>query len=88
MTRFDITVAIALVIALAGISPVLAGRGKDPDKIVARILDKLDRDRDGRISQAEAEAGPRLKPHFAEVDADKDGYLSKEELRAALAKLR
>lgn len=42
----------------------------------------LDKDGDGRISLDEAQAAPRLAKHFDQIDADKDGYLTKDELRA------
>jgi len=44
-------------------------------------LKKLDIDGDGMISQAEAKDS-RLADKFAELDADKDGKLSKDELHA------
>jgi Ca2+-binding EF-hand superfamily protein len=47
------------------------------------FLKKLDTDGDGRISRAEAQAAPRLAEHFDEIDANKDGFLTAEELKAA-----
>jgi Ca2+-binding EF-hand superfamily protein len=47
---------------------------------------KLDTDGDGRISRAEAQAAPRLAERFDAIDANKDGYITKEELQAAHAK--
>ena len=45
---------------------------------------KLDTDGDGRISRAEAQAGaPRLAEHFDQLDANKDGFLTPDELAAA-----
>lgn len=44
-------------------------------------LRKLDTDKDGMISLAEA-SGHRIADKFAEIDADKDGKLSREELHA------
>ena len=44
---------------------------------------KIDTDGDGRISQAEAQANaPRLAQHFAQIDANGDGYITPEELHA------
>jgi Ca2+-binding EF-hand superfamily protein len=56
-----------------------AARTKMKDAIFARI----DTDADGRISRDEAARFPRLARHFDQIDANKDGYLTKEELRAA-----
>ena len=44
---------------------------------------KLDTDGDGRISRAEAQAAPRLAARFDDIDANKDGFLTPEELKAA-----
>lgn len=43
---------------------------------------KLDADSSGSISRTEAAGAPRLAARFDELDADKDGQLSPEELRA------
>jgi len=43
---------------------------------------RLDKDGNGTLSAAEVE-GTRLAEHFSEIDADGDGELSREEMRAA-----
>jgi Ca2+-binding EF-hand superfamily protein len=49
----------------------------------------IDTDKDGRISRAEAEAkAPRLAKNFDRVDANKDGYLSKDEMAATRRLMR
>jgi hypothetical protein len=40
---------------------------------------KADTDQDGRISKAEAAADPRLAERFAQMDADKDGYVDSKD---------
>ena len=48
---------------------------------------KVDTDGDGRISKAEAQANaPRMFEHFDQLDANKDGFLSQEEMKAAHVK--
>ena len=42
----------------------------------------MDTDQDGRISRAEFDAGQARKLDFAAVDANKDGFLVRSELRA------
>lgn len=55
------------------------------DKMHERHMMKIDTDRDGRISRAEAAAHPKLANHFDRIDTNGDGYLSKDELMAAHA---
>lgn len=43
---------------------------------------KLDTDGDGRISRAEAQAAPRLAQRFDQLDANRDGFLTPDELAA------
>jgi len=42
------------------------------------LLDTADKDHDGRISREEATEGP-ARQHFAYIDANKDGFLTREE---------
>jgi Ca2+-binding EF-hand superfamily protein len=62
--------------------PVAAG--PEVDRIVARMLERMDTDKDGRISRAEAK-GP-LAENFDRWDTNKDGYLDKDELRRVAAR--
>ena len=51
-------------------------------------LKAADANGDGLIDRAEAEAGlPRLAKHFDKLDADGDGKLSPEEMRAMAAQM-
>jgi Ca2+-binding EF-hand superfamily protein len=51
-------------------------------------LARLDKDGDGLISRGEAQVAPRLAKHFDEIDTNKDGFLSKDELAAARTKMK
>ncbi len=44
---------------------------------------KIDANKDGQVSKAEAANNPRLTKNFDAIDANKDGQLSKDELKAA-----
>lgn len=52
-----------------------------------RRLAKLDADKDGTISAAEAAGHPRIAEKFAEIDANRDGKLDREELAAMKGRL-
>ena len=84
-------VNVALVTTLLGLSigasaafaqaPVEPPKGERAHKMHER-LKAADTDGDGKISRAEAAALPRLAKHFDEIDTNKDGFLTKEELKA------
>jgi len=55
------------------------GKGKmSPEAIVQSIFDRMDKNKDGKISRDEAQG--RIKDNFDRIDTNKDGYLDKEEL--------
>ena len=85
--------ALAAVTLLAATAPTFAEGsgehgGQDAKARIARRVDtvfaRLDADKDGRISRAEAAKGPRLSRHFDKIDADHDGYVSRAELSASI----
>lgn len=49
-----------------------------------RAFSVADANGDGYISRDEAKVNPQLAEHFDEIDADHDGQLSKQELRATI----
>jgi Ca2+-binding EF-hand superfamily protein len=52
-------------------------------------LKKVDKDADGSISREEAQANaPRVAKHFDEIDANHDGKVTAEELKAHHQKMR
>lgn len=64
----------------AGERPQHHGRG-------GHGLARLDADRDGRLSRAEA-ANSRLAPKFDQIDANRDGFVDRAEMRAAFQRMR
>jgi Ca2+-binding EF-hand superfamily protein len=77
--------------------PAESGRKPDPqraEQMHAKFQERMqerfrqaDKDGDGALSKAEAEAGmPRLAKDFDAIDANKDGKITQEELRAYGAK--
>ena len=60
---------------VAGWTP---GSGDQALSDFATVLAQADKDHDGRLSRAEAPPGP-AQAHFAYLDADKDGYITREE---------
>lgn len=51
---------------------------------VDSAIGELDKDRDGRISRAESAAVPEIARYFDGLDADKDGFLSRDEMQRAM----
>jgi Ca2+-binding EF-hand superfamily protein len=56
------------------------------EKTRGQQFKKLDTDGDGRISKEEAKGHPRLAAHFDALDANHDGFLTPDELKAAHGK--
>ena len=65
-------------------TPAQAGEGKgDRAQKMQERLKAADKDGDGKISKAEADASlPRISKQFGDIDANKDGFIAREELRA------
>lgn len=65
------------------------GGGRAPgdlaQQMVARLLESADKDKDGKLSKEEAP--DRMKDAFDQLDANKDGFVDKDELAAMAARL-
>jgi Ca2+-binding EF-hand superfamily protein len=61
--------------------PAAGKGGGSPQQMVARMLQRMDTNKDGKISREEAR-GPLAK-NFDLIDTNKDGYLDREELLRA-----
>jgi hypothetical protein len=62
------------------------GLNVDPVAAAKRLLKELDTDKDGKLSQAEADKG-LLPENFLAIDSDKDGMLSEKELVESIARV-
>src|SRR5262249_2269094 len=61
-------------------------KAADVERIVESFLARMDANKDGKISRAEARGV--LAANFDVLDANQDGFLDKEELRRAAARFR
>jgi cell division septation protein DedD len=52
-----------------------------------RFVD-ADTDHDGRLSRSEAQAMPMVARHFDQIDANGDGYITRDELKAARGRMQ
>lgn len=89
MTRF-IPLLTAIVLVCVSTSACAQGdrRAKAKQALQER-LQAADTDNDGYIDRAEADAKlPRLAKNFDQLDTDKDGRLSRDEMRQAAELLR
>lgn len=85
---------LALALGATILVPVLAhaqdAKGRDPEKMRQAFDDrfkKADANGDGKLSKAEADAGmPRVGKNFDAIDANKDGFVTPDEIRAAMQK--
>lgn len=87
MKKVNVAIVTVLLSASIGTSAVFAQtppeapKGERAHKMHDRIK-AADKDGDGKISRAEAVALPRIAKHFDEIDTNKDGFVTKEELKA------
>ena len=90
MKKVSLKLASVLLIAGFGASAVYAQTPPEPPKgdranRAAKMHERIkaaDKDGDGKISRAEAVALPRLAKHFDEIDTNKDGFITKDEMKA------
>jgi hypothetical protein len=76
----------ALAIALAA-GAATAG-GNEPKGGATAQFESLDRNSDQRLSQSEAATDETVASHFAALDVDGDGYVTKREYKAHMQKDR
>jgi Ca2+-binding EF-hand superfamily protein len=93
MKKLNVAIITALLGLGLGASAVFAEapadqpKGDRAEKMQAR-LKAADKDGDGKISRAESAALPRIAKHFDEIDTNKDGFLTHEEMKAFHQKQR
>ena len=69
---------------LIGIAFMFATAAQAQD--AALVFAALDTNKDGRVSQAEAQRNTMVSQGFADTDKNRDGFLSREEFVAAFGK--
>jgi hypothetical protein len=80
----------SLPVCLISMLAIGAANAADQEKTPASAdatFKSLDRDSDQRLSKAEAASDKMLKEHWAAVDADSDGYLTKGEYTAHMKEM-
>jgi hypothetical protein len=85
-----ITIRKSLPVFLISMLAIGAGNAADQEKPAASAdatFKSLDRDSDQRLSKTEAASDKMLKEHWAAVDADSDGYLTKGEYTAHMKQM-
>lgn len=60
-------------------TPPAPGAAQAAGGVEAAAFARADKDRDGRLSRAEAEQLPMVQQRFDQIDANKDNFLSREE---------
>ncbi len=60
--------------------------GMSPDAIVGMIMQRMDTNTDGSLSQEEVASDDRMKSSFGDYDANKDGKVDRSELAAGFKK--
>ena len=80
------TLAVTLASAQAPAEPARTEKADKGEKRAAHMQERLkaaDKNGDGKISREEAVASlPKLAKRFDKIDANKDGFITKEEMKA------
>ena len=63
------------------------GGGPDVAAIVQSIMDRLDKDTDGKISKAESQEDSNFASRFDDGDLNKDGFVDKAEMTSSMRKM-
>jgi hypothetical protein len=80
-----------LIVACAATVLSLGAMAGDDDKSATGAdasFKSLDRDTDQRLSKTEASGDKMLTEHFAAIDADSDGFLTKREYTAHMKEMK
>lgn len=75
MNKYCIAIGMAILLA----APALA-------QDATLVFTALDANKDGKVSQAEAQRNTMVSQSFAAADKDHDGFLTKDEFAAAFGK--
>jgi Ca2+-binding EF-hand superfamily protein len=77
----------AAVLTVSAQMPAFAADDAKTQKLEERFK-AADKDGDGKLTKAEAEAGmPRLAKNFDRIDTDHKGYITLDQLKAAMASM-
>ena len=87
MKKVNMSLITVLLSASIGASAAIAQTPPETAKVdraqkMHERMQAADKDGDGNISRAEAVALPRLAKHFDEIDSNKDGIITKDEIKA------
>ncbi|MFT4076153.1 MAG: hypothetical protein QM647_11540 [Asticcacaulis sp.] len=94
MKKLIIPMAIGLMMAATAVCAQQAPDGPPPGgpqggpPKAEDLIARLDTDKDGAISKAEAAADSRFAEHFDMIDADHDGKVTAAELTDAFSKMK
>ena len=78
--------AFCTLIASATLTAPTAFAVDQPGGKLQAAFKKADTDNDGTLTKVEAKSMPRVAKHFDAIDADKDGTVSLDEIRASMKK--
>ncbi len=89
MTKRILGICVAMSVLMTTSAFAQRGERREPPK-PEELVKRLDTDKDGKISKAEAEVAPRgrLKEHFDKIDANEDGFIEAKELEDFHNKIR
>ncbi|HEV7815630.1 MAG TPA: EF-hand domain-containing protein [Janthinobacterium sp.] len=89
MKRIFCSLCVVASLAIAAQVPAFAADDAAKMQKLEERFKAADKNGDGKLTKAEAEAGmPRLAKNFDSIDTDKKGYVTLDQVKAAMAAMR
>ena len=82
--RKVVLTALSILALSAAMSPSAYAQDNKQTQELEKRFAEADKDKDGKLSAAEAKAMPRVSKNFSRIDKDKLGYVTLEQIKSMM----